>query len=406
MQLRQALRQTHTRIALTAVAVAGALLLAAGLTALRANTQDNLGLMARAIVYNVEAALVFGDKQDASASLARMVRDEGVAQATVHDGKGQVFAQWIDPPMLLCNCGIQLAQAMGLEATEEDVVVNGVLIGRVALSSNGQRMLEFLLWGLLTLAICMGASVIVGHVVSRRMHRSIVAPLQELGQVARAVHRERAMGKRVPLADIAELRELGEHFNALLDELEARQLHWQQEHLALEHKAYHDGLTGVFNRVYFELRLLSAQRHAAQTDGRLALLFMDLNHFKAVNDTYGHAAGDQLLIAVAQRTQSQVRDADLVARLGGDEFVVLLLEPHSREAVEQLAHKIEEAVCAPVVCSGAVVIRPSISIGIAMYPEQGNTIEALLAAADSAMYAAKQRAREGVQSARMTNMGR
>lgn len=93
MLLQQALRRTHTRIAISAVAVASMLLLTAGLVALRANTQDNLDLMARALVYNVEAALVFGDREDAAESLARMVQNEGVADATVLDAKEQVFAQ-------------------------------------------------------------------------------------------------------------------------------------------------------------------------------------------------------------------------------------------------------------------------------------------------------------------------
>lgn len=163
----------------------------------------------------------------------------------------------------------------------------------------------------------------------------------------------------------------------------------------LEHKAYHDGLTGVFNRVYFELRLMVALRQAAQTHGRLALLFLDLNHFKAVNDNHGHAMGDLLLKAVAQRTQKQVRDADLVARLGGDEFVVLLLEPHSREAVQQVARKIQEAVQAPLAADRGVVLQPSVSIGMALFPEDGQTMEELMAAADAAMYVAKQQFREG-----------
>jgi diguanylate cyclase (GGDEF)-like protein len=242
------------------------------------------------------------------------------------------------------------------------------------------------LWGVLALAVCMAASVLVGHIVSRRMHRSIVAPLHELGQVAKAVHRNRSMGQRVGRSNIAELNELGEHFNALLDELEARQLLLQQENVALEHKAYHDGLTGLCNRVYFELRLLAALRQVAQTGGRLALVFLDLNHFKVVNDTHGHAAGDALLVAVAHRMQSEVRDADLVARLGGDEFVVLLMEPHSLEAAEHIARKIQETVQLPLRCETGVVLHPSVSIGISMYPEDGHRMEALMSAADTAMY--------------------
>lgn len=394
--LRQAVRRAHTHIALVAVAVAGALLLSVGLVVLRANTQDNLELMARSLVYNVEGALVFGDAHEASESLARMVRGEGVAEATVWDTGGQVFAQWKESRDTRRQGGSTLARWLGLEMAEQPVIVDGNTIGRVGLHSNGQSMLGFLRMGLLALALCMGASIAVGLAMSRRMHRSIVTPLQDLGRVARAVHRERAMGQRVPPADIAELRELGEHFNALLDELEARQLHLQKENTALEHKAYHDGLTGMYNRVYFELRLLSALRHASQTGGRLALLFMDNDRFKQVNDNYGHATGDQLLVEVGRRIAAQVRDADLVARIGGDEFVVLLLEPSSLADVEHVVDKIQDAMQAPLVCDGGVVLQPSVSIGVAMYPAQGSTMEALLAAADSAMYAAKMRKRQTV----------
>lgn len=395
MQLSQILRRTHTHIAVTAVAVACALLLIAGLVAQRAITQNNLNLMARSLLYNVEAALVFGDKADAAESLRRMVQNEDVAEAIVWDANGGVFARWVAPDVLSYRGGVQLGKALGLEAAQQEVRSHGKVIGRIDVTSSGLGLLNFVLWALLALLLCVAASIVVAHIVSRRMHRTIVQPLQELGRVARAVHCDRAMGLRVRAAKIAELQELGEHFNALLDELEARQQHLQQENLALEHQASHDGLTGVYNRVYFELRLMSALRHAAQTQGRLAVLFMDLNRFKEVNDTYGHGMGDVLLIAVAQRIQAQVRDADLVARLGGDEFVVLLLEPRSESAVRHVMQKIAAAVSKPLPCDGGVILQPSASIGMAMYPEHGQSMDALLEAADSAMYAAKQQSASG-----------
>lgn len=144
MLLQQALRRTHTRIAISAVAVASMLLLTAGLVALRANTQDNLDLMARALVYNVEAALVFGDREDAAESLARMVQNEGVAAATVLDAKEQVFAQWQAPGR---TPGSHLARLLGMKQARQTVQANGTVIGYVELHSNGQRMLAFLLWG-------------------------------------------------------------------------------------------------------------------------------------------------------------------------------------------------------------------------------------------------------------------
>lgn len=390
MQLHQILRRTHTLIAVTAVAVASVLLLIAGVAAQRAITQNNLNLMARSLTYNVEAALIFRDQSDAAESLQRMVQHEDVAKAMVWDAQGKVFAQWLAPDMHPCRCGVELGRMLGLKEAQQDVVSYGQVVGRIGVVSNGRGLLVFLLWGLLALVVCVTASMVVAQIVSRRMHRHIVQPLQELGRVARAVHCDRAMGLRVVCAEIAELRELGEHFNALLDELEARQQHLLQQNMALEHQANHDGLTGVFNRAYFELRLQSALRHTTETQGRLAVLFMDLNRFKEVNDTYGHGMGDALLIAVAKRIQAQVRDADLVARLGGDEFVVLLLEPHSKSAVQHVLQKISAAVSKPLPCDGGVVLQPSVSIGMAMYPEHGQSMEVLMEIADGAMYTAKQ----------------
>lgn len=391
--LQQAVRRAHIRLALVAMLTAGVLLLVSGLLTLRSDIEDHLRLMARSLVYNVEGALVFGDKPEAMESIERLARGEGVAQVIVHDHKGQIFAQWKAKQEDSNPLGQWVAQSMGLSWAQQDVMVDGERIGSVALLSNGQSMQTFLYKGLVVLLGCMLVSVIVGRIMARRMLHSIVTPLQDLGKVARAVHRDRSMSQRVPLAEMDELRELGEHFNALLEELEARQLHLQQENLALEHKAYHDGLTGMYNRVYFELRGLSALREAAMTGQELAILFMDNDRFKQVNDTYGHGVGDQLLVEVAHRIKSQVRDADVVARLGGDEFVVLLWQPGGREAVEHIASKIQAAVAAPMHAraddGSDVLLSPSVSIGIAMYPEHGGTLEALLQMADREMYAHK-----------------
>ena len=389
--LRYAVWRAHIDIALAAVTVACLLLLAAGLTGLRTNTQEKLQLMTRSLIYNVEAALVFGDSAEAVQALERLVHGEDVAQATVWNAQGQVFASWQEPAQTRSKFGRWLADALGVEMAVQDVTVDGLHIGKVGITSNGRSMLDFVLWGLLVLTVCMVASMAIGQALAKRMVKGIVQPLQELGEVARAVHRDRAMGKRVSPADLAELRELGEHINALLDELEARQLHLQQENIALEHKAYHDGLTGLYNRVYFELRLMTAIRQSVNVDGHLALLFMDCDRFKEVNDTYGHAVGDQLLQAVATRIASHVRGADVVARLGGDEFVVLLVEPGSLANVDHLAQKIHEAVTQPLDCGNGLVLNPLISIGIALYPQDGSDMDSLMTAADEAMYRTKRK---------------
>ncbi|MEQ5817182.1 diguanylate cyclase [Marinobacter sp. NFXS11] len=152
--------------------------------------------------------------------------------------------------------------------------------------------------------------------------------------------------------------------------------------------AHHDGLTGLTNRSLFYDRLETALRSASRNEGRLALLYLDVNEFKKINDTMGHEAGDQLLIEMAQRLRDCTREADTVARMGGDEFTVLLTDVHGRDSVENAMAKIREILTLPVALGGATV-RVSCSMGAAMYPEDGETASQLVSKADSAMYGSK-----------------
>ncbi len=152
--------------------------------------------------------------------------------------------------------------------------------------------------------------------------------------------------------------------------------------------AYYDMLTGLPNRALFDDRLAVVINHAERNNETFAVMFMDMNDFKLVNDRLGHAVGDQLLAEVARRLQSVVRRSDTVARLGGDEFTVLLPRVTSRNAAAQIARKMTEAMQTLVVTAkGSVPI--DISIGIAFYPTDGRTFGELMHAADMAMYASK-----------------
>lgn len=152
--------------------------------------------------------------------------------------------------------------------------------------------------------------------------------------------------------------------------------------------AYYDMLTGLPNRALFDDRLAVAIGHAERDNASFAVMFMDMNDFKVVNDTLGHAVGDNLLSEVARRLQSVVRRSDTVARLGGDEFTVLLPRVNSRKAAALIARKMTQVMEEPVLTDkGAVPI--DLSIGIAFYPADGRSFSELMYAADMAMYASK-----------------
>jgi diguanylate cyclase len=164
----------------------------------------------------------------------------------------------------------------------------------------------------------------------------------------------------------------------------------------LRHLATHDALTGLPNRVLLDDRLSQAIAHADRDKQPFALLVLDLDRFKLINDSLGHRAGDELLNEVARRLSAVVRDIDTVARVGGDEFVLVVSPAPTREEAEHVARCAIKALQAPVRICG-IDIYTSPSIGIAFYPADGATAETLLAHADAAMYCAKQTGRNTLQ---------
>ena len=153
--------------------------------------------------------------------------------------------------------------------------------------------------------------------------------------------------------------------------------------------ASHCGLTGLPNRNLLMERLTEAVADAKRNNEHIALLFLDLDRFKPINDSLGHAAGDELLRIVGERLRSVLRVSDIASRLGGDEFVVLLARILKPTDVAIVAEKVVKAISAPVHLSGHEV-SPGLSVGIAVYPNDGETPETLIANADAAMYEAKQ----------------
>jgi diguanylate cyclase (GGDEF)-like protein len=156
----------------------------------------------------------------------------------------------------------------------------------------------------------------------------------------------------------------------------------------LAKQAYFDSLTGLANRGLFNDRLTHALARAKRTDMRVALMFIDLDNFKTVNDRFGHKVGDELLRAVAEALRGAVRQTDTVARLGGDEFTVLLEPLEDASDADVVARKILDAFHAPITLSGACV-QVTLSIGIAVFPEHARKADELVQFADAAMFFAK-----------------
>jgi len=173
-------------------------------------------------------------------------------------------------------------------------------------------------------------------------------------------------------------------------EIRGRRLESERlEALALiEHQAYHDPLTALPNRRLLQDRFDQARAQADRRGEKLALVYLDLDGFKAINDSSGHAAGDELLRQIGQRLTSRTRASDTLARVGGDEFVVMATDVETREAATEIAIDIPRCLSEPFVVDG-VELTVAASVGVSLYPDDGDALATLLRLADAAMYEAK-----------------
>jgi len=227
-------------------------------------------------------------------------------------------------------------------------------------------------------------------------YRNMWAALQEAGYWQGEILDRRKDGTLYPKwMAISEVRDVAghiSHYVASFTDISER----KQAEAKISQLAYHDVLTGLLNRFSLNSQMEQALAMARRDHRALAVIFLDLDRFKTINDTLGHAVGDELLIIVAHRLRDSVRDSDIVARLGGDEFVVVLTEVEDATAAARLADKILHVLAQPYRI-GESELRSAASIGVAFYPNDGEDGETLMKNADTAMYHAKSQGRNNIQ---------
>lgn len=175
------------------------------------------------------------------------------------------------------------------------------------------------------------------------------------------------------------------HYIAVKEDITAR----KKAEKTLVYLANHDGLTGLANRILFRERLTQSLKVAKRVEYQVAVLFVDLDAFKLVNDRLGHDAGDKFLQKIGQRLKSSLREGDTVARLGGDEFAIILSMVSSRDGVVVVVKKLLDSLRSPYSYKDNCINWISATIGISLCPQDGYDVDGLLMKADTAMYAAK-----------------
>lgn len=389
--LRDLLARAHLRLILFAVLLATASLVLSGGLVIRTYAQRNLELVARTTAYTVEPAVVFEDREAIREGIISVAAGRGVERVEVRDAKGALLGEWTNPH----SGALAALSRAGNGFFWPDPVISQVRRGderlaEVRIWGNSEGLLRYGLAGFIIALSCLALTVLATRILARRLQSEVIAPLEHVAEVAHAVRQDRAFEKRVPSSGIAEIDQFGRDFNALLAELQGWHVGLTSENVELARRASHDQLTGLGNRALFDADLAQAVQTSLPKGETFALLYLDIDRFKAINDAHGHVAGDAALIAVAELLRSAIRGVDRAYRIGGDEFAILLAPFAPADQVDGIVTRIRTAMEQPYRMPDGHAVTSRLSVGVAFSGEAGETAEALLRRADAAMYADKQ----------------
>nr|WP_315399052.1 diguanylate cyclase [uncultured Duganella sp.] len=389
------------RSVLVALACATALMGGVTLYSLQQQATHALSLAARSLAYAGEPALRFKDTEALMELVKPLADTERLATVEVLDRRGAVLLHYQRPSVGGHDALARRVAAWLLPASVSAPVAAGQRpLGEVRLSSDGRVLLDSLAGLLAAVLSSLALSVVAAWWWSHRLARLIVEPVSALVRLTKELRGSRRFDSRADVSGVLEIDALAGDFNDLLTELQSHQREIAARHealssdnLSLRHTSLHDGLTGLPNRRYLSEHLRELLARCRRLDERAAVLFIDMDRFKQVNDSMGHAVGDVLLETLAQRLRAAVRETDFVARQGGDEFVVLLHPIGGSGDVLSSISRIRLSLRQPLRLADGQLLPLGVTIGGAIYPDHGDDIDALVGSADAAMYVAKSRAR-------------
>jgi diguanylate cyclase (GGDEF)-like protein len=388
------LARVHRRLILFAVLLSGATLMISGLLTIREYFERNLALVARTISYAIEPAVVFGDGDAIREGIASVAAVHEVRLVELRGKDGRVLSRWAQPAAGSDAPGNSFTERLlHLPAAKAKITHGSQVIGEVSVAGDTGVLTGYLLSGALISLCCLGITIIAMRILGRRMEEGVVGPLADIALVAHEVRSQRAFDRRVRPSDIAEIDKFGRDFKALLAELQGWHVSLTEEKDKLEHEATHDRLTGLGNRALFERSLEAEVAETVRSRTSFALLYLDADHFKQVNDVYGHMSGDALLVGIAQRLRGCIRDKDAAFRLGGDEFAIILGNGVDHSLLDAVTMRLQEALSTPIAMPSGRSLNASLSIGAAIYPDDGISPDDMLRRADERMYEDKVRKR-------------
>lgn len=351
----------------------------------RQDLLEHLATIGRMIASNSTAAVAFRDTDAATEVVATLREKPNIRLGCTYDVSGKLIAQYQHASQR--GCPVRLPGESGSTlATDrathvQPILLNNAIAGYIYVESDlselRMRRSRFAIIAVIFLLV----SLAVGTIVGMSLRRWFTAPINELVSLMDRICDKRDFSVRATWHSGDEFGRLVEGFNHMLGEVELN-------HNKLEHQALSDELTGLPNRRLFADRLNQAMAAARRHGGGVGVLYVDLDGFKLINDTLGHAVGDVLLRQVAGRLCARIRETDTLARIGGDEFTVIATNVRGLEDAQVVGRDVLAEFARPFRIDQHDLALTA-SIGISMFPDNALDAEQLLQQADTAMYAAK-----------------
>ncbi len=399
-----------------ALVLAGAAFLGIEALSVKNMLERDLATQAEVIASNISATLAFNDASAAGATLHSLQSKSNITNALILTSNNQILAAYTNDKTtaarIILPDGSQLTEGASIgrvlseatvtellnshEGVRQAVIVDNEMIGSVVLFSDlspvHQRLADYTRNALLVMLLAAG----VAYLLSTRLAERISRPIHNLADTMLKVSSAKDFSLRAEKDGDDEVGTLIEQFNSMLAQIGERDQLLLQRGEILQQMAHFDTLTGLPNRLLIVDRLGQAITHAAASGEKVAVIFVDLDHFKDINDSLGHRVGDLLLKEVGVRLKESIRGSDNVGRLGGDEFVIFLSESKVIENVVIMVQRLLDGFNKPFLLEGKELFVTA-SLGVTFFPMDGETVEDLLKNADTAMYSVKAKGKNHYQ---------
>ena len=365
---------------------------------LRSELLQDAQVLSRSISKDCAAAMVHNDQKAATLALEPLAANHSVLGARLFDQEQNIFAEFYrnlarDPEndelkvkTLLREGHVYYQKYLDVF---EPIVYEGKVLGQLMLRMDLVKINDILIRYTWIGGVVFLIYSLLAFLLASSLQKLISDPIKSLLLSMQTISKKKNYSLRVEKTSEDELGSLFDGFNEMLTEIEIRDQELQNNEANLEHLANHDSLTKVANRLLFHDRLEHSLARAKRIKSRLAILVIDLDRFKNINDSLGHDIGDHVLCAVADRLSSFVRDADTLARIGGDEFAIILDQIKRTNDVGRYVQKLLREI-AQIIEVDEHKLHITASIGVGLYPENGEDVESLMKSADTSMYRGKE----------------